>query len=451
VGRSHSDVVKRQVLDAVLNLRRPQTEVSHEYNVPKSTVNRWVADAKAGSEVDADQRTRKRLEEQQTNPPSELRLGSRLAGRVVYSLRGRAHAKGSRAPNADQFGRLLGVPGSTLRNLEAGGKLPETSLAYALAKVCGLSLSTTFFFLAVARCHDECADYESADELGTAVRREDSRFGFVLDSLMTARTLRDPDTLKEHFDKVPFQDRVYQLLRTGPGVAATRAKTPSIDAFTRVSPVLLDTLYALSERLRLFHPALDESALAEWEHGNCQRIRRVIAYYSEPRALLETIDSFKCEFLDFSDAPVKYVIILKGASRQQADEARESIVRKATRLPRASVIVKEVSASNPAIGALERALRFDSATSRLCTEDAGSSAVKMRTLNLYELRLAESELSDSGNLFCAFVDNKRPLRREASKTLKAREMHFTRALQSVDVDRVRDLLSAVLSDEGVDL
>lgn len=447
MGRSYPHTLKKKVLDAVLN-GATQIAAARTFDVPAQTVNRWVVGSRSKSAV-APHQTRSTSDGLLQAKPLVPKLGSHLVGRVVYALRGRSKATGNKAPNADQFGQMLGIPGSTLRNLEAGRTLPETSLALALAKECQLSLSTAFLLFAFARSYDECLGVVATDELALAMHKEDSRFGFIIDRLQAARDIQDRELLKDHFDKVAFQDRVRRLLQSNPESASIGPWTANTDLFSTVSPVLLDTIYAMAERLKLFHPALDETALAEWEHANRERIRQVIAYYSEPQALIDTISSFTCEFLGLSDAPIKYVIILKGATKEQVDRTKSTILRKAQHLPKSAVIVKDVPASAPLTKAFEEVLWFDTATSKLSTKDAGSSAVRMRTLNLYELRLGEFGAGDSGKHYCAFVDNKRPLR--LLRGQQASGTHFTRALRKEDVERTRGLLAALLQDEGIQL
>lgn len=420
-----------------------QAEVARALGIPPQTLSRWVINARAQNS-----RPRRGTTDGGARP-TELRLACTTFGVLMAKLRRERAAVEGGVPTIDEFARRLGVSSGTLRNLESAQKAPpQTTLAYPLSVECGLFLPMAFLVIGFVRAFDESDSIEMAREVAREMRRTEPRLGFFVDHLHVALDLL-PKERREHLKKTSVIDKLTQLMRSQPASASPQNSAPAM-LLGQVSPVLVDAVMALSEKLHFFHPALDEAALGTWEDVNSQRIRRVFAYYSDPGTLLKTIDAFPCKFLHLSSAPVKYLIVLNGPRPQDVGTIKEKFLQKSPGLPEKSIVVHEVEKNSDIAKAFSEALRYDVSESRIVDFD-GPHIVRMTTLNLYELDMNRHDGTSFGQLHCAFIDNSVCNGNRTGAGNPSTSMYFARALRSFDIDRVLPLFRKVASAYGVDL
>jgi transcriptional regulator with XRE-family HTH domain len=440
-------VPEKQVQAAVerVNSGETQRAVAKDLGVPAQTLNGWVMRAR---ELEATPFTQQR-EKPQGRPSGGARVASEMFGKVLARLRYERVKPGGTPMTTDAFARRLNMPPSTLRTLQSGNATPQTSLAIALSQECGLSLPTVMLFIAYVRAYEDSMSETTAQQLGQALTEGDARFRFVAQRLQLARSMatlarstlfKDPD----------FLDQVLRLLRS----SSSRGMQPieaDLGLLSSLSPVILDAIATLGERLRLFQPALDETGLANWEQTNQYRIQRVLAYYSNPKVLLETINSFTCDFLRHSKAGLRYLVLLREADNSTVEHIRKELYRKVADLPEDCIDVRCLKITQALTISFENALSFDTATSKLLDPTGatamalpGRGIVQMRTVNLYELQTTHELGGSTGLLRCAFVDNKQPWRPGSDDDVAPDGIHYTRALPTDDVRSLEKLFEQAL-------
>ncbi len=419
-----------------------QAEISRAYGIAPQTLSRWVKEAKA-------KQNKLRPEITDTNlRPAELRLASTVFGSLIAKLRRERGLAEGVVLSVDEFARRLGVSSGTLRNMESAQKAPpQTTIAYPLSVGCGLFLPMTFIVIGFVRAFDESDSIQIALELAREMRKAEPRLSFLVDHLDSALVLAGRER-QTHLKKESVIDKLALLMRTQPVSVSPQNSAPAM-LLGQVSPVLVDAIMALSEKLHLFHPALDEVALSSWEDVNSHRIRRVFSYYSNPRTLLDTIDAFRCKFLSISSAPIKYIIILNAPSTGEIDSIKEKILKKFPTLPESAIIVHGVDKNSEIALAFLDVLNYDVNGSRIADSN-GHQTIKMTTINLYELDLINSHYGTSfGQMHCAFIDN--TVFNVNKNRNPPASMYFARALQNFDIDRILPLFRGVSAKHGVEL
>ncbi|WP_250510334.1 helix-turn-helix domain-containing protein [Caballeronia sp. GACF4] len=411
-----------------------QIEVARKYGIPTTTLSRWLNSRTVPSETYA------------APPVQDVYLGSIVFGMLLARLRRERGADGQ-ILNVDEFAKRLEIGGSTLRNLESGKSIPGASLAYPLCTACALLLPMTLLIIGFIRAFDESTSTDMAVEIGRAMCKADPRLCFLADHLKVAISINDTKTRQTHLADSTVQDKILQLMRLHPGQSMLPQENAAFaSVLAQVSPVLADAVIALSEKLQLFQPALDPTALMKWEDANAHRIRRVFSYYKNPKSLKDTIDLFPCKFLNFSDAQTKYIIILRGTNTG-AENIRRKILYKMKNSNVAAnnspIIVHEAETGSNLVREFDSALQYDVAECRIASSN-DANIVSMTTLNLYELEMLRSDRISYGYIFCAFIDNSG---NESPKTA----ISFARALQSFDIVKILPLFKNVALSYKVEL
>lgn len=434
---------KEQAIHAVLIEGARQNDVARRFNLSPQTLSRWVIAAK-------NQLASGMPAQPEPGPkPLDAHLGCIVFGAMLSHLRRERMLEQGAALTPEQFALRLGISSATLRNLESAQKAPpQTSLAYPLAIECSLFLPMMFLVIGFVRAYDASASFELADALGKKMRQTEPRLGFLIDQLEAAVKL-PPQQRKVHLTKPQLIKRLVQLCRSHAIVEPSQSSGAS-QMLAQVSPVLVDAIMALSEKLQLFHPVLNEAGLNAWEEANSHRIRRVFSYYADPVVLLDTIDGFSCKFLRTSNAGVKYILFLKDASVQQLAEIRRKLRTKlsAYSLDEQSVVARQVGDERAA--AFDAMLQFDVDSSRM-VDSPGAHTIQMTTMNLYELELRLPEGTALGQMHCAFVDNAVTRRGRSFAARAGAPMFFARALRSFDTDQALPLFHATANQFGIEL
>lgn len=429
----------------VIEKGRAQKEVAAGLGVTPQTLSRWVIAARHKPHSIDDPE-----EDSNGSRPSDLRIASIIFGVVLKKLRGERAILEEKVIGFDAFAARLGISTSTLRNLESAQQgAPQPTLAHRLTSECKLFFPNVLLVIGFIHAFDGSRTRASALSLADELRRTEPRLGFFADHLKNLllahhtdrhRTLKEPSTA----------ERLISLMKVPIALSAIQNGT-QLSLLGELSPVLVDAVLALGDKLQMFQPVLDEAALGKWEEANSQRIKRVFGYYSDPNSLLQTIDAFPCKYLRTSTASVKYILLIKDGTGKQIEALKAKLFTKlsAKNLSPDAIFIHAMRSGTPEILALDGLLNFDIVQS-IIADYTNSTVTKMTTLNIYELDTT-SYSGSGGTIHCAFVDNSVAKINENNIKSATDQTFFARALKNGNTNMAVKTLLKITEALGVEL